>query len=773
MTTESNDQIYQEFKLYIEGVQVPFISISLNQAIGTLPQATIVIPPMVGLMDIARFYQPKVHIFFTERPNGSQTKAIEKVLFTGIIIGSTYSKSKEGNSGSVNISFTCAHKYSLITECLIDYCGAIRDGGTDLGGSNASSGLTDIANSSVAITSALAGWVDVGTSSPGPLADYSDLNPTGPRLSDKTESRTDVLPSNLAPFANRLKGMPGVFINYWNQLNRSSFNPDLKNYQGGFRLMYKPLIEDGLGFFRRLTGHMFIENLINRDKVTGCGHNGDKSILVPPQNQIFLKSSIQANMTIGLLQTYLQNSNEVTNLYSMFQNFYRTIEYDILTLSSPAEVILDPNRIGIPGAATHAVDTIVKPELPFYFSPACNVLYPSMYTSISINYDELSMPTRLDILNYEDGGYTGANGTHFRTPASIRSAIGNKASSDNPTLSNTTGPSYGAIGKYEMGRGMRYETMSMPNWLSSLITSSKVTTAADSKDEQPALGSAQDQALEDLKAGWALRYPNPKDAGMNPWDKSSKIEPHQRILFATADYYYTKKFASTKAGNITCLFNPYIIPGYPMDVLDSSPNLPSFHGLCVAVSHNISASGLSTQVSMAAAMTYTELANYYIPFVNPYLQVSLGLAKNPTLVNTNSAETLNKANEFYKPTLGVTAVSPEMIFDFSIGRVKSVKMSSSGLVSSDNRELISHSFEDDLLTLCKRPIESKKDYADRFDLAFIDMVPENYVATGVKYQDPHLSNPQSNKFEIGQSQFLEYSDDIHALINASAPKPKK
>ena len=58
--------IYQNIKLYIEGVQVPFESISISQGVGALPSASIVVPPQSGLMDIARFYQPKVHIFYED-----------------------------------------------------------------------------------------------------------------------------------------------------------------------------------------------------------------------------------------------------------------------------------------------------------------------------------------------------------------------------------------------------------------------------------------------------------------------------------------------------------------------------------------------------------------------------------------------------------------------------------------------------------------------------------------------------------------------------------
>ena len=381
---------------------------------------------------------------------------------------------------------------------------------------------------------------------------------------------------------------------------------------------------------------MIVENAINNSRATNCGKDGDQHILIPPHNQIFLKSAVQANMAIKNMQALLQNSNEMTNLYSMFQNFYSSMEYDIITLACPAEVVINP--VLFMDSETYAIDTIVKPSMPFYFSPTCNVLYPSMYTSISVNYDEISMPTRMDILNHEDGNTAGAYGTHYRTPASIRTAIAQKVvSKTSPNLSNTTGSSFGAIGKYEMGRGMKYESMSMPDWLSITLVSAKTNSAGatvTAQEETPAPGTYDDNAIKQLIAGWERRYPDHPE--MNPWNPASQIYPHQRILFATADYYYTKKFASTKAGNVTCLFNPYIIPGYPMDVLETSPNLPNFHGLCVAVSHNITASSISTQVSMAAVSTYTELANYYIPFINPYLQVVLGLADNPTLVNTDS-----------------------------------------------------------------------------------------------------------------------------------------
>jgi hypothetical protein len=757
-----SDNIYQEFKLYIEGVQVPFINIAINQSFGGLPSASISIPPMAGMMDIARFYQPKVHVFFTERFSPDTNK--EKVLFTGNISAAHYSKSKDGN-GNMGIVFDCTHRYNLITESLLDYCGFIRDG--DLLGSPHQS-TTAEANSRSAIIEALNGWTAVGTpravgattGTAGPLEDYSAANPSGPvskitaNGTTSTHSRVDVLPSNLAPFQNRLKGMVGVFINFWNQRKRDSYNPNWKAFQGSFTNIYEPLIEDGLQFFKRLTGHMVIEEAIDSEREQTCKPDLSKNIMIPPCHKMFFKSSVQASLTLDSLQSFLQNSNEITNMYEIFQKYYQTIEYDIVTLACPAEVPMDPKATSTIGNSTFAVDTIIKPTMPFYYSPMCNVLLPTMYSSINVSYDESSMPTRIDVLHHEQN--TNNIPLHYRAPETIRESIAYK--NGNGDLSSTLHSSMGAIGRYEMGRGIKYESYSTPSWLNILAAAQ---SSNNSTFLPPDPNSIDAKALSQLATGWNLR--NPKaNASLNPFTANgSGLQPHEALIVATADYYYSKRFASTKVGNVNCLFNPYIVPGYPMDILEKSPNLPSFHAMCVAVSHNITANSLSTQVSFSAAMTYTELANYYIPFVNPYLQVQLGLAANPTLVNTDSTGSAKlTADNFYKPVLGVQGATPEMIYDFSTGVAKSVKMSG-GILSNNT----SPSFEEDLIS-CRRPIESKVDYANRMGLIFIDMVPSNYTAIGTKYEDPNLSSAKvDSKLEVGQSQFLDYSETIYNLIN--------
>lgn len=114
--------------------------------------------------------------------------------------------------------------------------------------------------------------------------------------------------------------------------------------------------------------------------------------------------------------------------------------------------------------------------------------------------------------------------------------------------------------------------------------------------------------------GTITKEDNPAKAGLNPYDPLNKsVMPHERIMFSTIDYEYTQRKIGSRSGNIEMLFNPYIIPGYPMDVIDDNPNHPSFHGFCTSVTHTITARSVVTNVAMINAVSYAELSNYYIP----------------------------------------------------------------------------------------------------------------------------------------------------------------
>lgn len=773
MTFRPNeDFVVQEVKLFIEGVQVAYESIQINSGVGTLPTASISLPPYPGLMDICRYYQPKVHIFFVDPLDGE-----DKVLFMGLISGTSISRSRQGNRAS--ISFSCVHKNSLMSEVLVDFNNPVAntllmDNRTQ---SNDNSTTMNSFSSTLAIIGALRGMVET------PKDKVAIDKENEAEIKKSIESNGSVTdPAFLAEkwakagYKNRFKGFPGVLMNLWNQLKYNSVaNP--KDFES--MVMYTELIEDGIKYFDRLSGHYVIEHAMDLGKMDPCTDKGkgkDK-VLVPPCVRLFVQSAVQTDTAVMLLQQSLGFSGELTDFLSIFYKVLTRIDYEIITLTSPAETRLDP-EIEWTVDNSQALETIVKPQIPFYYSPNCNIYYPSMYHSLNVMQDEASIPTRITLTS-ETLPYSGANlHKKYRAPASVREAIAaaykedatkdkkvtleeeKKAYEAGNLLSTTDGlKNRTKLGTFEWGRGVKHHRYELPYWLSVYGLS-----VQDNKDQKEILPTNEEDrlALQLLKDAWNYRYGYSKQH-LNPYEPSSGVWPHERLLFASADYQFSKEVASSRAGSLDGVFNPYIIPGYPMDILDNSPTNPCFHAMCSSVSHTITGNSISTSVSFVAAVTYSELANYYMQFINPWLQVKLGIvaeriSSNGILEFPNSIVNNEKARkiaeeEFYIPTLGVGSLSPDEMYDFEDGTLRPISLEVE-VKSGENRELNPMLTTQGNLALVSRPIESRADVEARFGVTFIEMTENNYNQNIIKYSDTMLS--ESRQLEPGQSQFITY-----------------
>jgi hypothetical protein len=609
-----SDVVFQEIKLFIEGVQVPFSAISVSSALGGLPTAAINVPPQVGMMEIARFYNPKVHIFYTD-PNDGE----EKVLFTGIITSTNFSK--EG-SGSASITFQCVHRYQLITDYILDFTGWIGEIGATFGSQKVAQVSSEFALG-VAMSGIFRNEAFIKDKTEVTLANA---------LEDKRTNDTKVspakLPTTLIDYKDRFVGMPGVLLNMWQQFKYFAYRENEENEVT--TKLYIPLIEDGLQFFKRIGGHYFIEDLLEDDRIDPCPDEEDGVATMPrivgPSTRVFLRSAAQTDMSVKLAQSVVQFSGEIADILTIFNKLLASLDYEMLVLNCPAEVPLksklDDNANFVDDGTTGALDVIVKPQIPFYYAPVCNVLFPYMITSLSITQDEFSIPTRVEAKNPEMPQDSDITNTYYRGPASIREAIVRSAGSgsktvllagsdlvaDEPTVGSrdktvsktskqvddapnanlrvTLGSAHNKVGKFEQGRGVKFDKMFMPSWLR--YYSGGEYKDANGNDGWPdeSTDKANFDALARLDAGWKARYGESKNA-LNPWNKDSGLKAYQRILVATADYEYMKRVARARAGQAECVFNPYIVPGYPMDILDATPNHPSFHAYCTSVTHNI------------------------------------------------------------------------------------------------------------------------------------------------------------------------------------------
>lgn len=820
--TNNTDFIYQDVKLFIEGVQVPFEAISINQGIGTLPTASIQIPPDPGLLDIARYYQPKVHIFYTDSAYGG-----DRLLFWGHIVVANYSKSR--TQGSSSISFHCEHKNALLQTVTLEFAGYASNATTDATNSNPDQATAKVnnLNSTLAIISALQGLTGMQQS-----ADDL-LDPSNKNIANADVSK---LGQRFINFENRLIGMPSAIMNFWNQLKKECYqNVTLNTIMAD---MYIPLVEDGLGFFDRLAGHYVLETLIDTSKEDYCPggvtpSSTAKPVMVPPAYRLNSISAIKSSLAVSTVTNMLGFSGELTTFLQMFSDFYTAVEYEILTLASPAEIPVDPtasfNPDDISTLATTkkmAVETIVKPQVPFYYSPVCNVLFPKMYHTINISQDESQIPSRLTAFSDIVPGSQGMYGSHYPAPNSIREAIAygavmnNKANSSSNlpvNLLGTTAGSFNVPGKYEVGRGVRHKRIALPNWLAQLVKGKLEEQSNPDNEAWPDKTSAEYQALCDLHASWIDRYGydrnvydddsvdytrNTDKDVLDPYSQKSAIQPFQRLLFAAADFEYTKAVVASRSGNIEALFNPYIVPGYPMEVLDDSPNSPSFHAMCSSVTHTFTSRSIGTSIGMIAVCSYTEMINYYMQPIHPWLQTALKIVNtapgdsgktstqgdgygnppddlviNNTIIGNDVAKA--QADKFYLSTLGCYSVSMDDVYDFDYGQVVPQKRVSGMLTESTSTPMIaanggdSNDFNTAVgnLRLVRRPIEGRKSIETKFGLTFIDLNTTNYNPTAIQYQNPNLNDDEM--LEPGASIFLDYEEvaDFIEWSQSNAQEP--
>lgn len=783
----TTDVIYQDVKLYIEGVQVPFSNISVSQALHQLPYADIEIPPQAGLMDICRYYQPKVHVFYEDLNYGGY-----RLLFWGHIQGSSYYHSRAG-SGGASIRFRALHKNALMNQLTLDFMGYLSRQSTQLAAPQSNQTQTDI-NSQFSILEALKGITGVQT-----------LEKDSISAANKDILSADItkLMSSHAPLLSRYSGLAGVSMTMWNKIKKSTYS-DVR-YNTMFQGVLVPLVEDGLGFFKRFSGHPFLEQKMSDDRKETCLHNVKADILVPPVFKVALTTAVQTSIAVQVATNAVQFSGELTSYIEIMDNLYQSISYETVTLASPAEVPVDPSvyaaDMGQDPGETMAVETVVKPEMPFYYAPVCNVLHPRMYHTVQVSQEEASQPTRITA-TYDSGvGAAGGIGMNFRGPHSVREAIAyasmlNDGGSTLPDLTATLQLLQNVPGRYEQGRGIIHAKVALPAWLQ-MLSANESSKGGSSLYSVPDYSSPEYSEIAKIAKAWRSRngyktwygrqdgmiheVRDPDKDKLNPYDPQSHTQPYQTIMFTSVDYMFSIRMAASRTGVVDALFNPYVVPGYPIDVLDDSPNHPSFHGLCTSVTHSISARSISTTIGMSSVQTYAELSNYYLPPAPPWLVTALDLidvegqpdastGSTDSMVVKNAGSLLNNdkgreaADNFYRPVLGVGAADPSWLMDFEVGQLRPQERLNGGLIPSTNASVKTYNEGEgnDYLTsvgnlrLSARPIETREKIAERFGYKFIDTTPENYSLQTIGAINPSL---ESSKFlEPGASPFLEYMD---------------
>lgn len=661
--TNQQDIFAADYRVYIEGVQVPFESANISNVYGQLPSASITLPPWPGLQELGRNYAPKIHIFWRDHNfavtqgeaaglSGSKLRDAQrdayKLIFSGVIVNSMDSKNISTESGSQTLSFSCVHPLTYMNDILIRYGNqAIQAAQAQLA-ANADSSAT------------LAEW-DINTLMIKALM--------GVRGGESSDSVHYVEPDKLG----ELQGTPGILRVMWNALKRDANTPKGLGKSSVLTEIYIPLIEEGLKFWERMTGHPDIEAGIQAEDgrinyndgsdgsaIKGVNPELTGSIMVPPVFRSFLGEAAQKELALTSMASLRAGagSPETSSFMDHIESILRRLEYDMVTLSSPVSVGVNGDRM---------YEYLVKPIIPSYYAPICNAVLPNMLTNMSVSNGYQNMPTRTVNLTNLVSVINGAvNGTSpdqaYVSPHSVRYA---RAGGAGGNLADSLSTYNNVPGKYEYGSGVRARTTQLPSLYNLMKLSLERKEAEEGPDDQVVSSNSYSDALQ----AWDTMYPGSKWPGSNkynPLSAASGISSFNRLNFMYSDQQFATESAKARTAQADGVFNPYAIVGYPMDLIDATPSRESYHGLCTSVTHSIHAGGsATTSYSLSAVSSFSELALYNIPAVNPYLSSVFEFGTDSRIYANETA--YRKACEIYLGVLGVGAAEPAILQDYTTG----------------------------------------------------------------------------------------------------------
>lgn len=636
----------REFRLYIEGVQVPFIGGTVNSQFKELPTAAFQLPPHSTLSTIGKNYRPKVHLFYLDPITQEYI-----LVYEGICVSVSESKYVDQSSGSRSLTIQCEHPFSLLRQILIRF--------------GAQNFLAPV-ETQVAVAQSH----DISHE----VALFQSLR----SVEDKRSEEESRFTKDKEEF-RRLQGTPGVMKVYWERLNKRLKATDLKDdvtkvkdgneskvkskLEGDVAPLdelYKELVDNGLAVWDKLTGHPVLESSVNairvnHEKTSEAGGKGSPwDVIIPMKYQTFLGEQSETAVMVRILVEGLQSINpEVSSFYDFIMKYLELIDYSLTVLSTPTD---------------KGIEYIMNPTIPAYYAPICNVLLPSLVESVDISSNFESIPSRVMNVAYpvpgapRGGAQGAAQAKTYVAPDSVRQARGGASG----TIKDTLHPKINAVGKYEKGTGIIPRITQVPPIYNNMGTGLQKSKKAGQKNYASGESEAG-KAKAVAENYWKKLYDGPDS--YNPFSGSSGIDAWTRMMILWVDQQYDQEYAKARTGQAVGTFNPFAVVGYPMDVVDPSAAGESYHGLCVGIQHSFNAQGQArTSYSLASVTSLSEMHDYRPGAVPPSMALSLGFEDDPGIYANPKA--YEKACEYYVDVLGVGAAEPALLQDRATGLMR-------------------------------------------------------------------------------------------------------
>lgn len=661
LNTSAQDMFASDYRVYIEGVQIPFESAHISNVFGELPTATVTLPPWPGLNEMGRNYAPKIHIFWRDYNYAVTTGEVSKVgdastlenakrdaykqIFSGIVTGVSDSKEISPEGGGQQVTLNCSHHLVVLNDILLRFANQHITA--------AEAQLDPYAEGSIQSSQ----W---------------DLNTMMLKamigITDTTDEK--IISHIPAGKLDDLKGTPGIIRVLWNILKWDSRRTQEGDADSeALTDMFIPLVESGIKFWEKMAGHPSIEAGIQSDRVpykeeieTKNGIEAEVSgdVMVPGAFRTFIGGAAQKELSVAAMNSVMagMGTPEAIDFMSVVQMTLQKLEYEMAVLASP-----------ISKTDGKAIEYIVKPVLPYYYAPICNVVLPNMISNISVSSNFGALPTRTVNLNNFTSLVTGTHSggvpfQQYTAPHSVRYA---RAGGPGGDLKASLNANNNKVGVYEWGAGIKSKTYHLPPIYN--VLQSNLDKIEREEGEDTTVIGASGKAI--AEAAWNKLYPEarwPGATGYNPLSDAAGVSGFQRLNFLYSDHDFAMETAKVRTATAAGCFNPYAIVGYPMDLVDPVPSRESYHGMCTSVSHTIHAAGTAaTSYSISAVSSFSELALYNLPAVNPYLVSVFDMQEDMRIYGNPKAYA--KACVIYQEMFGVGAAEPALLQEYDTGTV--------------------------------------------------------------------------------------------------------
>lgn len=317
---------------------------------------------------------------------------------------------------------------------------------------------------------------------------------------------------------------------------------------------------------------------------------------------------LRAARSTALLQTMQDDMSAAapnSNVYDLLTQLFNTVYCEIAMLpTAPCHrvnlktgLIEGPSNATVnPGAEeeggdfqpTHpfrVANYFAKPQALFAIPPSCNVVFPSMVTSISYAESFRAQPTRV---------YLNEDFVDMTLPgAQLASAV----------LTLAYPPQAAAAMQEKLSIRLTDPANINQQTQDLVATGMNILVWPEEFFKGPVPSRGQIPAV----FGFLIRQiqQEPPPAGETAEQTASKQDSIRRLLDIYAEYEYYKQRYAQRGGSVDMVWNPYVVPGYPCIIFDKEGGLNQV-GYVNNVVHQLSSRGMSTSFNYSFGRTLNE-----------------------------------------------------------------------------------------------------------------------------------------------------------------------